>query len=273
MAMIDANGLAVHVERIPARTTAGTAPPPTVVLIHGMLIDSLISYYFTLAPRFAAAGLDVIMYDLRGQGRSERPPAGYRLEDHLDDLEALLDRLDPAGPVHLVGNSYGGTIAFGHAARHPGRVASVSMIESEPATGAWSRKMAANLARGAEELARDGLFEELAEKHGKHVTKRIRSAARLLHSTTTVRDVPASRVLDEDGIRSVDCPVLALYGAESELAVQAGWLRELLPQCCTVVIPEQEHWVLVGATELTGDLILEWIRAHTPVPAAGDVIR
>ncbi|RLV10032.1 alpha/beta hydrolase [Streptomyces griseocarneus] len=273
MAMIDANGVALHVARIPARAAAGTAPPPTVVLVHGMLIDSLISYYFTLAPRFAAAGLDVIMYDLRGQGLSARPSDGYRLEDHLDDLEALLDRLAPAGPVHLVGNSYGGTIAFGHAERHPGRVASVSMIESEPATAAWSRKMADNLARGAEELARDGLFAELTEQHGKHVTKRVRSAARLLHSTTTARDVPASRVLDDDAIRAVDCPVLALYGAESELAVQEGWLRSLLPQCRTVVIPGQEHWVLVGATEPTGDLILDWIRAHTPAPAAGDVSR
>ncbi|MEV4503880.1 alpha/beta fold hydrolase [Streptomyces klenkii] len=208
MAVIDASGLALHVARIPART-AGTAPPSTVVLVHGMLVDSLISYYFTLAPRFAAAGLDVIMYDLRGQGLSERPSDGYRLEDHLDDLEALLDRLDPAGPVHLVGNSYGGTIAFGHAARHPGRVASVSMIESEPATGARSRKMADNLTRGA----------------------------------------------------------------ESELAAQEGRLRSLLPGCRTAVIPGQEHWVLVGATELTGDLILDWIRAHTPGPAAGDVSR
>ncbi|WP_372411378.1 alpha/beta fold hydrolase [Streptomyces luteireticuli] len=273
MAMIDANGLAVHVERMPARTTAGTAPPPTVVLIHGMLIDSLVSHYFTLAPRFAAAGLDVIMYDLRGHGHSERPPDGYRLEDHLDDLEALLDLLGPPGPVHLVGNSYGGTIAFGYAARHPGRVASVSLIESEPATGAWSRKMAANLARGAEELARDGLFEELTERHGKHVTKRIRSAARLLHTTTMARDVPASRVLDEDGIRAVGCPVLALYGAESELAAQEAWLGSLLPRCRTVVVPDQEHWVLVGATELTGDLILDWIRTHTPAPATRDAIR
>ncbi|MBH1937604.1 alpha/beta hydrolase [Streptomyces sp. AV19] len=272
MAMIDANGLAVHVERMPARTT-GTAPPPTVVLIHGMLIDSLVSYYFTLAPRFAAAGLDVVMYDLRGQGHSERPPDGYRLEDHLDDLEALLDRLDPPGPVHLVGNSYGGTIAFGHAARHPGRVASVSMIESEPATAAWSRKMADNLARGAEELARDGLFEELTGKYGRLVTRRVRSAARLLHSTTTALDVPASRVLDEDAIRAVGSPVLALYGAESELAAQEGWLRSLLPNCRTVVVPDQEHWVLVGATDLAGDLILEWIRAHTPVPAAGEAGR
>src|SRR4029079_11976444 len=103
MAMIDAGGIRLHVPR--TGPGGGRAPTATVVLVHGLLTDSLASYYFTVAPAFAAAGLHVVMYDLRGHGRSARPAEGYTLDHNVDDLEALLDRLGVTGPVHLVGNS------------------------------------------------------------------------------------------------------------------------------------------------------------------------
>ncbi|MEU6081376.1 alpha/beta hydrolase [Streptomyces sp. NPDC047108] len=268
MGVVDAGGVELHVERMPARNTAQGATPPTVVFVHGMLVDSLISYYFTLAPVFAASGMDVIMYDLRGHGRSQRLPTGYTVEDFLGDLDALLDGLEVPGPVHLVGNSYGGTVAFGYAALRPDRVASISVIESEPATDAWSRKMAANLERAATEFARPDLHRRLAEEHGPHVTKRVRSASRLLESSTMARDVPASRLMDEEQLRSLRCPVLAIYGSESDLAAQEPWLKSLLAHCRTVVVPDQEHWVLMGATALVSDLVLEWIREHDRAPEA-----
>ena len=89
---------------------------PVVVFVHGLLTDSLASYYFTLGPSFAAAGIDVIMYDLRGHGRSERPETGYQIEYFVDDLVALLDALGERRRVHVVGNSFGGTVAAGVAA-------------------------------------------------------------------------------------------------------------------------------------------------------------
>ncbi|MFI9075184.1 alpha/beta fold hydrolase [Streptomyces sioyaensis] len=268
MAVINANGIALHVEQMPARNPTDAAPPPTVVFVHGMLVDSLVSYYFTLAPVFAAEGMDVIMYDLRGHGHSERVPSGYLLEDFVSDLDALLDRLAVTGPVHLVGNSYGGTIAFSYAARRPERVASVAVIESEPATEAWSRKMAVNLRRAADEFARSDLHEQLTREHGPHVTRRVKSASRLLNSSTMARDIPASRLLAEDEIRALRCPVLAVYGSESELAAQEPWLKSLLTDCRTVVVPDQEHWVLMGATDLVRDLLTGWVREHHAAGAA-----
>ncbi|MEU0373997.1 alpha/beta fold hydrolase [Streptomyces sp. NPDC006283] len=271
MAVISANGVDLHVERMAARGTAEGTTPPIVVFVHGMLVDSLVTYYFTLAPSFAAAGIEVIMYDLRGHGRSERLARGYTLDDFVDDLDALLDKLAVTEPVHLVGNSYGGTIAFSYAAHRPDRVASVSAIESEPATRAWSRKMATNLRRASVEFAREDLHERLTEQHGPHVSRRLRSASRLLNSSTMAQDLPASHVLDEEQIRSLRCPVLAIYGSESELAAQAPWLRSLLPDCRTVVVPGQEHWVLMGATQLVSNLITAWIRGHHQVARTPDV--
>ena len=260
MAMVDTGELRLHVQRLgPPDGRPATA---TAVLVHGLLTDSLASYYFTVAPPFAAAGLDVVMYDLRGHGRSERPPSGYTLDDNIDDLEALLDRLAVTGPVHLVGNSYGGTVAFGYAARHPERAASVTLIESEPATALWAAKLGGILRRVMHELAynEDDALAWITA-HRSHNTARLaKGAARLARETTLAQDIPASRVLTEDHIRAVRCPVLGVYGGDSDLAELAPWLESLLPDCRTVVVPGHEHSVLVEAAGVVGGHILTLIR-------------
>ncbi|MCX5172710.1 alpha/beta fold hydrolase [Streptomyces antibioticus] len=256
MAMVDTGAVRLHVQRTGPRQ--GRPAVATVVLVHGLLTDSLASYYFTVAPAFAAAGLDVVMYDLRGHGRSERPVGGYTLDHNIDDLEALLDRLAVTGPVHLVGNSYGGTIAFGYAVRRPERAASVTLIESEPATSAWAVKLERILHRVSAQLA-ENEPEALAwvtAHRGRHTARLAKGAARLVRETTLSQEIPASQVLTRDRIRTVSCPVLAVYGGDSDLAEQAPRLKALLPDCRTVVVPGHEHSVLVEASGTVGGHIL-----------------
>jgi len=271
MAMVDTGSVRLHVQRIGPRQ--GRPATATVVLVHGLLTDSLASYYFTVAPAFAAAGLDVVMYDLRGHGRSERPAAGYTLDDNIDDLEALLDRLGVTGPVHLVGNSYGGTIAFGYAARHPGRAASVTLVESEPATAAWAVKLGGILDRVVTQLAHNepDAIAWISAHRGHNTARLAKGAAKLARDTTLGRDIPASRVLTEDRIAAVRCPVLALYGGDSDLAALAPWLESVLPDCRTVVIPGHEHSVLVEASGVVGGHILTLVEeaGRTAAKAAG----
>ncbi|MGW7526906.1 alpha/beta fold hydrolase [Streptomyces sp. NPDC054783] len=263
--MVDAGGIRLHVQR--TGPADGRVPHATIVLVHGLLTDSLASYYFTVAPAFAAAGLDVVMYDLRGHGRSERPPQGYTLDHNIDDLEALLDRLAVTGPVHLVGNSYGGTIAFGFAARHPERTASLTLIESEPATAAWAAKLGRILDRVMTELAhneRDALAWIIA--HRGHNTARLaKGAARLARETTLGRDIPASRVLTEAAISAVRCPVLGVYGGESDLAGLVPLMRALLTDYRPVVLSGYEHSVLVEAPAAVGGHILDLVGAGAGV--------
>ena len=258
--MVDAGGIRLHVQRMgPA---GGRAPHATVVLVHGLLTDSLASHYFTVAPALAAAGLDVVMYDLRGHGRSERPPRGYSLDHNIDDLTALLERLGLTGPLHLVGNSYGGTIAFGHAARHPGRTASLTLIESEPATPAWAAKMGRILRRVTTELARDepGAMAWITAHRGRHTARLAKGAARLARETTLGRDIPASRVLTDTEIAAVRCPVLGVYGGDSDLVDLVPLKRRLLTDFRAVVLPGHEHSVLVEAPGTVGGHILDLIR-------------
>ncbi|MFJ9867011.1 alpha/beta fold hydrolase [Streptomyces sp. NPDC101165] len=261
MAMIDAGGVRLHVQR--TGPADGRTPHATVVLVHGLLTDSLASYYFTVAPAFAAAGLDVVMYDLRGHGRSERPADGYTLDHNIDDLEALLDRLGITGPVHLVGNSYGGTIAFGHAARHPDRTAGLTLIESEPATAAWAVKLDGILRRVLTELAHNepDALAWIAAHRGPNHARLAKGAARFARETTLGRDIPASRVLTEEQIRAVRCPVLGVYGGDSDLVDLVPLMEALLTDFRPVVLPGHEHSVLVEAAPAVGGHILDLIHS------------
>ena len=97
----------------------------TVVLVHGNWTDHL-SWQF-VAPALAERHR-VLTYDRRGHSRSERPATqGCRRLDQ-DDLAVLIETLD-LGPVHLVGNSYGGSISLGLAASRPDLVRSVTAHE------------------------------------------------------------------------------------------------------------------------------------------------
>lgn len=260
MAAILANAIKQNYEVMTPRTDPADAP--TIVCIHGILIDSLASYYFTLAQSLRDAGFRVVMYDLRGHGNTGRPAAGYHLDDFVDDLTALLDALGITEPVFLLGNSFGGTVAYGFAERHPRRAAGLAVIESEPATPEWSVKMRANLHRAATQLGTIEATAWIAARHGLHLARRSKRAARMLADTTLERDLPASRVLSSDEINAIFCPVLAVYGSKSDLAEQAPVLRSLLPHCTTEVVPGQEHSVLVEVPDTVLRLLLSWIDGH-----------
>ncbi|MFB8348931.1 alpha/beta fold hydrolase [Streptomyces niveus] len=264
MAKIRTGEITTHVQRLPAANPpADGGEPPVVVFVHGLLTDSLASYYFTLGPAFAAAGIDVIMYDLRGHGRSDRPPTGYRLESFVGDLVGVLDALGETRRVHVVGNSFGGTIATAFAAWHPDRVATVTMIESEPPVAEWTRHMADGLTDAKNQLAREEVIGWISANHGAHTARLSRGASRILATTTLAEDVPAGRVID-DGLDALSgCPVLAIFGDESGLSAQVPDLEAKLMSCRTVVLTEQGHSVLVERTEETQELILRWVREHT----------
>src|SRR4029077_18317328 len=67
---------------------------------------------------------------LRAHGESDWPrvPA-YRLDDFADDLAAIHRALAP-GPIALVGHSMVGRIALGYAARHPGALRALALLDS-----------------------------------------------------------------------------------------------------------------------------------------------
>jgi pimeloyl-ACP methyl ester carboxylesterase len=82
-------------------------------------------------------------YDRAGVGRSDEATGCRALDELLADLEALLRAAQLEGPYVLVGASGGGYLMAGFAARHPGEVAGLVLVETPKAITIMTPELAA----------------------------------------------------------------------------------------------------------------------------------
>ena len=95
-----------------------------IVLVHGFGGD-LDNWLFNI-DALAGSG-HVFALDLPGHGQSVKTPGD--LEVLVDALEAFMDTVG-TGPAHLVGHSMGGAVSAMLALRHPGKVKSLTLVDS-----------------------------------------------------------------------------------------------------------------------------------------------
>ncbi|MER6010321.1 SDR family oxidoreductase [Streptomyces bluensis] len=103
---------------------------PTIVLVHGYPDSKEV--WSELAPRLAGR-FHVVLYDVRGHGRSTAPQplrGGFTLERLTDDFLAVADAVSPGRPVHLVGHDWGSVQGweFVTVGRTEGRIASFTSM-------------------------------------------------------------------------------------------------------------------------------------------------
>jgi lipase len=98
----------------------GDADAPAVVCLHG--VTSSGRHFEQLAARLAPRHR-VVAPDLLGHGDSPREPP-WRLDDHVAAVEASVGEADI-----WLGHSFGARIAFEHAARRPGAVGRIVLLD------------------------------------------------------------------------------------------------------------------------------------------------
>lgn len=129
--MLDVNGAELCAE------TFGDPGDPPVLLIGGAA-SSMDWWDTELCRRIAAGGRYVIRYDHRDTGRSTSSAAGkpsYTGDDLRADVTGVLDALG-IDRVHLVGLSMGGGLAQDLVRAQPGRVTTLTLMSTSPATWA-----------------------------------------------------------------------------------------------------------------------------------------
>lgn len=108
--------------------SSGPEGGPALVLLHGYS-DS--GFSFSRIVPLLPPDRRIIVPDLRGHGRSSRPPAGYGIDDLATDVLALLDALHVESAV-VLGHSMGSLVAQRIAAVAPERVEALVLVGSAP---------------------------------------------------------------------------------------------------------------------------------------------
>lgn len=104
-----------------------TRPERAVVLVHGLTGNH--QEWVRLGPALAEQDWFAIAPDLRGRGESDKPPHGYGIPYHVNDLLALCDVLS-LPRVQLIGHSLGAQIGYFLAAIHPKRLGRLVAVDT-----------------------------------------------------------------------------------------------------------------------------------------------
>ncbi len=127
MPFIEVNGAAL---RYNLTRASAPADAPTLVLVHEM--GGTLESWDDVLPTLAN-GRNVLCYDTRGAGLSEKLRGTGSIDQMADDIAALLEGLAITGKVAVAGIAVGGAIAIHFAARHASRTA--ALIPMSPAVG------------------------------------------------------------------------------------------------------------------------------------------
>ncbi len=119
MPKIEANGINLYYE------LHGPEDGEVIVLSNGIMMSTISWYYQTRALR---PHMRVLLYDCRGMWQSDRPEGPYSMEQHADDLAALLRALKIPS-AHIAGISYGSEVSMAFALKYPEMTRSLVVID------------------------------------------------------------------------------------------------------------------------------------------------
>lgn len=98
----------------------------TILFLHGQPTWSYL--WRNIMPELEKNG-QVIALDLIGYGKSDKPDIGYEMTDHIEYVEAFIEKLGLKN-VTLVIHDWGSFIGFNYAMNHPENVKGIAFMES-----------------------------------------------------------------------------------------------------------------------------------------------
>jgi pimeloyl-ACP methyl ester carboxylesterase len=248
MGEVEVSGLRIGYEQ------AGIGQP--LVLLHGGFgfdsrswrrqIDALSDRYL------------VVAWDAPGCGRSSDPPPSFRLPDYADCLAGFIAALGLSRP-HVLGLSFGGTLALQLIDRYPG-IPRTLILAGAYAGWAGSlppdeverrvARLAADMQRPPDEWIPGyipGLLTEAAPPEVVDEVRSLMSGVRPAANRTMLEGMAEADL--RDVLPRVDVPTLLLYGdRDSRSSVEVGRaLHEGIPGSRLVILPGVGHLSSVEA--------------------------
>ena len=228
----------------------------------------------------------VILYDHRGTGLSDKPDEEYTTRSLAADAIGLLDAIGMDEPAHVLGPSHGGRIAQWVALDYPERVRSLVLSATgpgqidpsfEPTRGIPAHVVETMVEKGYERYMREHLggdffySKEFLEKYPDAVSKQVdlyfkyptplrnylrHVIARQTHQTLEL-------------LPNIKNPTLVIVGEHDTATIATGnhvatseVLAERIPNAELVLIKGAAHSFFQEAPEQTNQVVLDFLRRH-----------
>jgi proline iminopeptidase len=222
---------------------------PTVILLHGGPGYD----HSGFKPRFSGLAdiAQLVYYDHRGHGRSDRRPASeWTLDTFADDIVRLCDALGIDKPI-VLGQSFGGFVAQRYIARHPAHPAKVILSSTSP-----HMKLGRKLA----------MFERLGGAGARESAERFWSnpgpatwADYLLKCRQHYNTTPQDEVAGQRTLYNLDILFASAGGEQQRMDLLPGLARA---QCPVLVIAGEQDPVcpLEDAQDIAAALPPQWMQ-------------
>ena len=230
MAYSDRDGVSIWYE------AAGAGP--TLLLTHGF---SATSYAWQPQLQALADAYRVVVWDIRGHGRSDSPedPAAYSEALTLGDMAAILNALGAQRAI-IGGLSLGGYLSLAFNIAHPERVAGLVLCDTGPGyrnpegREAWNR-LALGRARHFEKHGLKSLENHPLTHGGQH-----RSPEGLVLAARGILQQHDARVIDS--LPGIAVPTLVLVGEHDERFLDpSDYMAARIPGATKVILAGAGH--------------------------------
>jgi len=244
---VEVNRLRIHV------VDWGGVDKPPLVMVHGL--DRVARTFDPLARHFAQR-YHVLAIDMRGHGDSSWDPDGrYLVEDHVTDLEGVVDRLGLRGII-LWGNSTGGRVVQVFAGLHPDLV---NGVISEDVGPERPRQIADSYSRRVAQEEAGWVSEDELRTQLRKTNPRMSDAVLDAYVTHGSRRRADGRVIWKRDpklvngfvatdlwrfVRTITAPILYIIGGRSTIVPVATQeeLQKTLPHARVVTVEGTGHY-------------------------------
>ena len=229
--------------------------------------------------------------DLRGIGRSSRPPGGYDKKTQAADVRAVVTALG-LDRTAVVSHDIGIMVAYAYAARYPDTVDRLVVMDAPlPGIAPWDDIVrnpalwhfsvrgpdAERLVHGRERAYLDRIWNAFTGDPGKpdEVTRTYYAAqyarpgamrAGFAQFAAFAQDAEDNRIFQRT---KLPMPVLAIGGEKSFGAIQAVVMRNVATDVREAVVPGAGHWLMEESPAATVALIEAFLQGRTPPTTAG----
>ncbi|WP_354643468.1 alpha/beta fold hydrolase [Kitasatospora camelliae] len=227
----------------------GPAAGPARVYVHGLGASSP-AYYTEAALHPLLADRRSLLVDLLGFGLSDRPAGfDYTLESHADALAAVITAAGAEG-AELVAHSMGGAIAIVLAARHPGLVSRLVLVDSNldpvPLPGPPGGGSSGIASFGEEEFLAGG-WEQVRDAVSPHWWSTMRLAGRVGLHRSAVHLARGTAPTMRELLLTLDLPRTFLFPAQDgalpgEEALRASGVT-------VVAVPDCGHNIMLDSPD------------------------